>query len=169
VVMYGGDDTTSRRKALENRITAQRLVQMFDDDGDGVVDGSDLLTLESTLADADDAVTGILLQKGFSLEQLDIIRRDRQVVLAWANIAAQLSGERNTAWLDPQGRGPFDAFGVRGRSELGKLARGEIRSAKELGEDGAGINLGIEGDIERRDWLFAPDPDDPNDRGPGGF
>jgi hypothetical protein len=169
VVMYGGDDTTSRRAALEARITAQRLVQVFDDDGDGLVANGDLLTLESTLADADDVVTGILLNKGFSLEQLDILRVDRQVVLAWSGIAAQLAGERNTAFLDPQGRGPFDAFGVRGRSELGKLARGEIRSIKEVDDSGAGINQSIEGDIITRKWLFAPDPNDPNDPGPGGF
>jgi hypothetical protein len=166
MVMYGGDDTTTRRAALESRITAQKIVQLYDDDGDGIVAGSDLATLESTLADADDIVTGILLNKGFTLEQLAIIRTDRQVVLSWANIAAQLAGERRTEWLDAQGHGPFDAFGVRGRSELGKLARGDLRSPKEAE---AGINLGLEGQFDERPFLFAPNPHDPNDRGPGGF
>lgn len=166
MVMYGGDDTTSRRAALESRITPSRLVQCFDDDGDGLVSGTDLATLESTLADADDVVTGILLNKGFNVEQLAAVRIDRQVVLAWSGIAAQLAGERRVEWLDSQGHGPFDAFGVRGRSELGKLARGELRSEKEAD---VGVNLGITGDIEPRQFLFAPDPNNPNDRGPGGF
>src|SRR4051812_22449697 len=106
-VKYGGDDTDSRRAALESRVTAQRLVQMYDDDGDGLVGGTDLATLETTLADADDIVTGILLNKGFSLDQLDKIRLDRQVVRAWVDIAAQLAGERRTEWLDAQGHGIF--------------------------------------------------------------
>jgi hypothetical protein len=169
MVFYGGDSTSERRRALEARITAQKLVQLFDDDGDGLVAGTDLETLETLLADADDAVTGILLHKGYTLDQLDKIRLDRQVVVAWANIAAQLSGERRTEWLDANGRGPFDAFGQRGRSELGKLAAGIIRSQKEVEPDGAGINQGLVGESNDRPFFFAPNPNDPNDRGPGGF
>jgi hypothetical protein len=169
MVFYGGDTTSERRRALEARITAQRLLQLYDDDGDGLVTGTDLETLELIMADADDAVTGILLNKGYTLEQLDKIRLDRQVVVAWAGIAAQLSGERKPEWLNAEGRGPFDAFGTRGRGELGKLAAGILRSQKEVEADGAGINQGLEGQSEPRTFFFAPDPNDPNDRGPGGF
>jgi hypothetical protein len=166
MVLYAGDTTADRRKALEDRITAQRVVQCFDDDGDGRLEGTDLDILALTLADADDIVTGLLLNKGFSLEHLERIKTDRQIVRAWSSIAAQLAGERRTEWLNERGQGIFDAFGARGRAELGALARGEIRSVHE---PEVGANRALTGEVERRAFIFAPDPNDPNDRGPGGF
>lgn len=166
MVQYGGADALERRAAIEERITAQRLVQMFDDDGDGLVAGGDLAKLDGTLADADDIVTGILLNKGFTLEQLEILKADRQVVRAWANIAAQLAGERKTEWLNERGEGPFQAFGERARAELKALARGDIRSVME---PEAGTNASVTVVAPLPDFQFAPDPRIPGDRGPGGF
>lgn len=166
MVQYGGATANERRTAMEERITAQRLVQMFDDDGDGVVAGPDLVTLEGTMADADDIVTGILLNKGFTLEQLEILKEDRQVTRAWANIATQLAGERKHEWLNERGEGLFEAFGVRARAELKALARGDIRSVME---PEAGANLSVTTVAPWPDFQFAPDPRYPGDRGPGGF
>ena len=166
MVMYGGATTSERRAALEEKITAARVVQLFDDDGDQVVAGTDLAKLESVFADADDIVTGLLLKKGFSVEALEILATDRQVIRAWAGIVAQLGGERRTEWLDDQGRGPYDAFGIRARSELQALARGDIRSVKEV-EPGV-ANTSIVGDVQRGQFIFT-DPNDPTGQGPGGF
>lgn len=154
------------RQALEERITAQRVVMMFDDDGDGAVTGTDEATLEAIMRDADDIVTGLLLQKGWSLDQLELLKEDRQVLRAWSGIAAQLAGERKPEWLDANGRGPFDAFGVRARQDLKALARGETRSVQE---SVAGINPAIDGEVGIGDFLFNPNPYIPGDRGPGGF
>ena len=162
---YGGDTTDDRRTALEQRTTATRVLQAFDDDGDGVLAGADLLTLEATLADADDVVSGILVGKGYVPEQLELLRTDRQIVRAWAGIAAQLMGERRPEWLE-DGVGPFDEIGQRARSELTKLTRGEIRSVKE---PDAGVISTISGMVDAREHFFLPNPDDPLDRGPGGF
>lgn len=166
MVAYGGISTAVRRLALEQRITAQRVVEMFDDDGDELVAAGDLATLETLMAEADDIVTGLLLKKGFNAQQLEILALDRQVVRAWAGIVAQLAGERKPEWLDEGGKGPFDAFGVRAREELRALARGEIRSAQE---DIAGANSSLSGGVERHAFEFAPDPDIPGDRGRGSF
>jgi hypothetical protein len=141
-------------------------VELFDDDGDGLVEDADLATLETIMADADDIVTGILIRKGWSVEGLEHIALDRQVVRAWSGIVAQLAGERKPEWLDESGRGPFDAFGVNGRAELGRLARGEIRSVKEA-EAGAHLSMG--GEVGDHVFEFAPDPRIPGDRGRGSF
>ncbi len=155
------------RLDLEQRLTASRLVEMFDDDGDGLVEGGDLATLETIIAEANDIVAGILLNKGYSAEQLETIKLDKQVTRAWSGIAAQLSGERKPEWLNDRGQGPYDAFGARARAELKALAIGETRSIQEAT---AGRNLSVSGEVARTVFQFAPDPNDPNDRfGPGGF
>lgn len=166
MVMYGGDTTEERRQAIEARMPASRLVQYFDDDGDGAVEGDDLGKLEQTMGDADDVVTGILLNKGFNEERLGQLRTDRQIVRCWVNIFQQLAGERKPEWIDDDGLGPFDALGVRGRAELGKLARGEIRSVLE---PTVGANTSLVGEVEQHTPFYAPDPRDPTGRGPGGF
>ncbi len=166
MVAYGGSSTSERRAALEQRITARGLLEMFDDDGDGSVAGDDLATLETVMGDADDIVTGLLIKKGFTEEQLELLKVDRQVIRAWAGIAAQLAGERKPEWLDANGRGRFDAFGIRSREELGRLARGEIRSVQE---SVAGPTTVTSGSIDTHRFEFAPDPNIPGDRGKGGF
>ena len=160
------------REALERRISAQRLVQMFDDDGDGAIANGDLDTLEEIMGAASDVVTGLLLHKGFTAAQLEIIKSDRQVVHAWAGIAAQLAGERKTEWLDDNGQGPYDALGKRGRDELKALATGAIRSVQEAT---AGANPAVSGAnsvrVNEEPFIFNPNPRDygSGGRGPGGF
>jgi hypothetical protein len=155
------------RLDLEQRMTAQRLVEMFDDDGDGVIAGTDLATLTTVIDEANDIVAGILLNKGYTAEQLETIRLDKQVTRAWSGIAAQLAGERKPEWCNDRGQGPYDAQGARGRAELKALAIGETRSIQEAT---AGRNLGLVGEVSRANFQFAPDPNNPNDRnGPGGF
>ena len=166
MVDYGGASTSLRRRALEERITASRVIEMFDDDQDGLVAGADLVTLETIMGDADDIVTGLLIKKGFSEEQLEILALDRQVIRAWSGIVAQLAGERKPEWLDESGRGPFDAFGIRARAELTALARGDIRSVQE---SVAGSNAALSGSVDSHPFEFAPDPDIPGDRGRGSF
>lgn len=155
---------------LEQRLTAQRLVEMFDDDGDGMLTGADLATMQTIMDEANDIVAGLLINKGFSAAQLELLRADKQIQRAWSGIAAQLAGERKPEWLNDRGQGPYDAFGARGRAELKALASGETRSLIETTAGGSGANLGLSGNVENRAFLFSPDPRNPNDRfGPGGF
>ncbi len=166
MTLYGGATTEERRKTLEQRITASRLLEMFDDDGDGLLASTDLETLEAIMADADDVVSGILIKKGYNEDQLAVLGEDRQVMRAWAGIAAQLAGERKPEWLDANGRGPFEAFGQRGREDLRSLARGDLRSVQE---DVVGATRAVSASSAARPLYFAGDPDDPCDRGKGGF
>jgi hypothetical protein len=145
-----------------------RLVQFFDDDGDGVVADGDAQLVQA-MTDADDVVTGILLDKGWSLAQLALLVGDRQVTRSWAGIAAQLAGERRPEFFDDKGLGPFDAIGQRGRMDLGKLAQGQVRSRREQETGGPGRNPLQEAAVTDRALIFNPDPRDPNRYGPGGF
>lgn len=156
------------RTAFEKRVGAARVVELFDDDGDGRVEGSDAETLAEYMGAASDIVAGLLLNKGFTEAQLEILKADRQVIHAWSGILAQLAGERKTEWLGEQGRGPYDAFGERARQELRALARGDIRSVQE---DQTGPNPAVLGEVSVGDpvFVFNPDPRDPRGRGPGGF
>jgi len=166
-VQYGGDTTSERRATVEDRIGADRLVQLFDRDGDGVITGADLTRLESYLAQADDVVTGLLVKRAWSEQQItDGLRFDRQVINAWSGIFAQIAGEQNTEWLNAEGKGVYDALGVRGRAELGALARGETRSAQE---SIVGANATLGGRVTDYAFEFAPDPRIRGDRGRGSF
>lgn len=154
------------RAALEATITAQRVVQMFDDDGDGAVAGTDLATLNLFIARADAVVIGMLLHKGFTTTQLTTLVTDPQIIQAWACICAQLSGERKTEWLDQNGKGPYEAMGQRARSDLTNIARGVLRVEKET-EAGANTTLSGEYDAPCPPFQFQPDPR--TGRQPGGF
>lgn len=161
------------RTALEARITADRVVQIFDFDGDGLVTGADETRLDQTIADANDVVAGILLGKGFSLAQLETLKDDNQIKRAWSCICAQLAGEVRTEWYDDEGKGPYDALGQRARAELKALTRGELRSRLETDPDGnAGVNAAIRADCSTASpvFIFNRNPNNPNDtHGPGGF
>lgn len=165
-VLYGGATTEERRKTVEGRIGAARLLQLFDEDKDGDITGDDLLLLESFLAQADDIVTGLLIRKGYNETQLrESLSTDRQVVNAWTGVFAQIAGERKPEWY-VEGKGPFDAVGSRARAELSALARGEIRSHTETA---GGANAALLGDVGLHLFEFAPDPNIPGDRGKGSF
>lgn len=167
-IQYGGADTAERRKALEQKIGAHRVVELFDDDGDGAVAAADLETLEAVFAEADDIVTGLLVKKGRSEDAIrDHLRTDRQVIRAWVGIVAQLSGERKSEWRTNDGKGPYELDGTRAREDLRSLARGEIRSHTESA--GGSSNTSLLGAIDRPDLEFAPDPTIPGDRGKGSF
>lgn len=161
------------RAALEARITPQRVVELFDFDGDGLVAGTDETRMESVIDDANDIVTGILVGKGFTLAQLATLKDDNQIIRAWSGICAQIAGEAKTEWLDAEGKGPYDGIGQRARAELRSLTRGEIRSRLETDADGnAGINQTIRGTKSTATpvFVFNRNPNNPNDtRGPGGF
>lgn len=168
MVTYAGDTTSARRLAFEQRYGAARVVEMFDDDGDGAIIGNDLLTLEELMKDADDTVTGLLIKKGYSERQLiDTLRLDRQVIRAWTGILAQLAGERKPEHRNSEGRGPYETDGVRAREQLAALARGEIRSVTEVLPGGA--NTALVSEVGQYRVEFAPDPSVYGDRGKGSF
>ena len=153
------------RRDLEARLGADRVVELFDDDGDGSADEE---LLAEVLDDANKELESVLFKKGFGLDQLNNLSRDRLLRRSATEIAAQLSGERRTEWLDDKGKGPYDALGERGRRRLEKLSHGELRASLEARYGG---NTTVRGAVAgpTPKFVFNPDPTDPRRRGPGGF
>lgn len=155
---------------VEDRITVSRLVQFFDDDGDGALLGRDLQSLNECLAEANDFVTAALHKHGFSMEQLNGLSRDRALRRAAAQVFLEFMGTRRTEFINPQtGQGPFHEEGKRGREYLKGFAKGEGRSRLEE-QHGRNPSTGGTNSAPSPPFIFSRDPNNPNDRfGPGGF
>ncbi len=148
---------------LVSLIGRQRVVELFDDDGDGVVAGQDLNSLNDTLAEANDYAIACVLKKGWEATELDGLSGDRALRRAATQVAAMLAGQRRPGFFDPQGRAFFDALGKNGKDYLQQLARGELRSRLE---DQHGANRSIRGarSTSTPSSVFGRDPNDPNDK-----
>lgn len=154
---------------LIRKITRRRVVELFDDDGDGDITGTDAATIGETVAAANDEVTSIMFRKGFDAAALNELSEDASLRRYATSILAQHAGERRVEFLDDAGRGPFHDMGERARSALVKMSMGELRSKKE--GTGAGENPIVGGDTNLGDPVFivSRDPRYPGRPGPGGF
>jgi hypothetical protein len=153
---------------LIRKITRRRVVELFDDDGDGDIVGADAVGIAEAVAAADADVSSVILRKGFGQAQLVILSTDASLRRYATSILAQYAGERRTEFLNAEGKGPYDAIGERARGQLVKMSKGEIRSEKE---DLAGDNPIVGGDINLGAPVFvvSRDPRFPGRSGPGGF
>lgn len=154
------------QEELERKLSRRRVVELFDQDGDGALNGEEQTTLDEAVATANDEATGIILRKGFSSDQLNTLSQDASLRRAATGMLAQIAGENRTEFLDGEGKGPYDNVGERGRKEFEKYSRGEKRSRKE---DEAGDNpiVGGDTDIGSPVFIFSRAPG--RSQGPGGF
>lgn len=154
---------------LIRKITRRRVVELFDDNGDGDIGGSDAAAIDETVASANDEVTSILFRKGFDAAALNELSEDASLRRHATAILAQLAGERREEFHDAEGRGRYHAIGERARATLVKMSQGELRSKKE--GTGAGDNPIVGGDTNLGDpvFVFSRDPRYPGSSGPGGF
>lgn len=154
---------------MEARSTPARVVQLFDDDGSGQITGANLVRMNEVLAETDDTIRSSLFDKGFTLEQLELLAPDRRLRQIATDIALQLGGERRTEFQSEDGSGPYDLRGERARADLRRLSTGELRSKLE---PVVGINPVVLGDVNVTvpQFTFSRDPNDPRrGPGPGGF
>lgn len=160
----------TNRSDLEKQITKRRVIELFDDDGDGLVDGEDLEALNEVLSEANDFVTNSIVFKGFDSDQLNGLSRDRSLRRSAAQIAAEISGTRRTEFLDPStGEAPYAAMGKRGRDYIKAFSKGEERSRLEE-QHGANFAVGGDNTGTNPPFIFNRDPSNPDDPyGPGGF
>jgi hypothetical protein len=154
---------------LEKVITRRRVLELFDDDGDGDLDGTDAVAVDETVAAVNDEVTSILFRKGFDAAGLNELSEDASLRRYATAMLAQQAGERRVEFLDDEQRGRFHGMGERARSALVKMSMGELRSKKE--DTGAGENPIVGGDTNLGDPVFmvSRDPRYPGRPGPGGF
>lgn len=151
------------RQDLEQLITARRVIELFDDDTDGVVTGTDAAALNEAIAEANDFTEAQLIKKGWTHDQLDGIAGDRALRRAATQVLAQIAGERKPGFFNAAGEGFFHAMGARGRTYLREMARGESRSRLE---DAHGTHRTIRGAVSKSDpvTVFGRDTGDPNDK-----
>lgn len=158
------------RGDLEKQITASRLTELFDDDEDGSVDRFDAEALAEVMSEANDITIGHLYNRGFTLDQLDGLSRDRGIRRAAAQIAAEIAGTRRSEFLNPStGETVYDVLGKRGREYLKGLSAGEYRSRLEE-QHGANRSIKGKNSATTPTFFINRDPSNPSDRdGPGGF
>jgi hypothetical protein len=151
------------REDLETRIGRQRVLELFDDDRDGVLNDDEMGTLNELASEADDTTTAALLQKAWTNDQLTELARDRSLRRATTQIFAQLAGERRPEFRNDADEGPYDAMGERGRETLQRFSRGQSRSRLE---PAVGANKSLRGRYSPSEpkTIMGRDVSDPNDR-----
>lgn len=149
------------RADLEARVGAETVAQLFDDDRDGVPDDEPLSVI---LADANRLTEARLVCRGFSRELLDALSLDPTLRRLASDLALALAGRRRPEWIDPEGRGRYDAIGREAEKNLDMIARGELRVPAEAVHGG---NRAILGTIRAPEMVFTASRQNP--RGPGGF
>lgn len=156
---------------LSNQVGQNRIIQFFDDDGDGIV------------ADGDPNVDQILDQaEGQYYSRIFRANGDKATAILMANndpavkghiiwIACELMGERKPEFTNAEGWGPWQMQYNRAITELDLLSKAATRSAAEsvvgLGANSGGTlqpatNIGT-----TTQFTFLPSKGDPS--GQGGF
>jgi len=156
---------------LSNQVGLNRVLQFFDDDGDGVVVDADANVMQ-VLDQAEGQYYSRLLRAYGDKATLILLANNDPVVkghIVW--IACELMGERRVEQIGADGWGPWKAQYQRAINEIDLLSKGQTRSVGES-EVGLGANSG--GVIQpatnvgtTRQFTFNPSKGDPN--GPGGF
>lgn len=156
---------------LSNQVGLERVVQFFDDDGDGVVVDADLNVI-AVLDQAEGQYFSRMLRAYGDKATLILLAANDPVVkghIVW--IACELMGERRVEFTNADGWGPFQAQYNRAIKELDLLSKGATRSG---GEEVVGLGGNTGGRIQpaqnvgtTKQFTFNPSKGDPS--GPGGF
>ena len=147
---------------LEAAVGAQRIAQLFDEDGDGVAD-PDLI--DQFADQADQWVRMFLESKGMSREQLDLplVKANPALRGAATSIALGFRGESKAEWLNADGEGPYEKRRRDAKEMLGMLVKGQLRLID------AGAKSNLTGRVTAPDPAFVIAQSGQNPKGPGGF
>lgn len=163
--------TFATKKILEQKLGSAAYIELFDDDNDGEADRGPLnQVLDSSNAD----MSGRLLNKGYSLDQLFEISDSPMLSSAAAEVAMGYAGERRSEWLDDEGKGRYDQVRKNAYDRLENIAKALIRDpfASSLGKDTTQAG-GYVSRYKRphRTFVFGVDDRDKKESydGPGGF
>jgi len=153
------------RADLEAAMTAVHMVQYLDDDRDGVPDDR---ALTDVTTEANREIEAMLVQKGFSHEQLVVLAKDEFVRRQAALVAKENAGFRRPTMLLADGTTIFSPEAKRARERIKMIASAELRLNAERAK-GAGATGQVRGkaNVPEPKFYVAPSSDDP--KGPGGF
>jgi hypothetical protein len=156
---------------LEALIGAQKVLQYFDDDGTGSIDGSETGYL-NTILEAAESIVESRLRRAYSDSDsiTDLAENDKGFKIHAAWIAIEMASERRPEFSNNEGWGAFKAQYERAIEYFDMLSKGNIRSKGEtVAGEGAntGGNLQPALQTDQARFTFAPDNDYPT--GHGGF
>jgi len=155
---------------LENRVGPSRILQLFDDDNDGVLGAGELAVLATILESAEGEVDSRMM-RAYGIDGITTLAgSDPAFTLHASWIALEFAAERRQEFFGAGGVGPYQMQYERAIKFFEKLSKGRQRSA---GESDAGVGTGIGGKVQptlptgTSRFVFAPDNDNPT--GHGGF
>lgn len=149
---------------LELRVGARRIVELTDDDADGVADEA---PVAAVIQAASDRAGGKLLAAWSLAQIIALAAEDSAVRAAVVSVALGYLGERRPEFTDAQGRTLYSAQRADGLSQLDDIVRAKTRS---VGEEKVGVNRTLGTRVSRQrppTFTFAATGRDP--KGPGGF
>ncbi len=156
---------------LSNQVGLQRVIQFFDDDGDGVVADGDP-NVDQVLDQAEGQYFSRMLRAYGDKPTLILLAQNDPVVkghIIW--IACELMAERKVEFTNAEGWGAFQVQYKRALSELDLLSKGAVRSIGEVvagqGANTGGVVQPIDNIGTSQQFVFVPSTGDP--QGPGGF
>ena len=156
---------------LENQIGADRIIQFFDDDADGIVAGADPQVVQ-VLEQAESQYYSRMLRAYPSRESLiDLANADSSVKGYAIWMACELAAERRLEFTDAEGWGAFKMQYQRAIAELDLLSKGQARS---IGEEAVGQGANTGGKVQPSETAlgekpFVIAPSKRNPQGSGGF
>lgn len=144
---------------LVQLVTDERVVQFFDDDGDGVVDAADT-NLVSVLERAEaEYYSRMLRAYGDRQSMVDLANGDPAIKAHVAGIAMEFASERRPDFTSDDGWGPFKAYYQRAIDHFESLSKGRRRT---IGQEAAGKAGTIGGQVSpappkgtTADFVFA--------------
>ncbi len=155
---------------LEARVGPRRVLQLFDDDNNGVLGAEELAKISGILEAAEGEVASRMI-RAYSIDSITTLANADPVFKLHASwIALEFAAERRPEFLGAGGQGPYQNMYERAIKFFEKLSKGRQRSA---GESEAGIGKTIGGKVQPKlptgtsRFTFAPDGNNPT--GHGGF
>ena len=155
---------------LKNLVGSERVVQLFDDDGDGTVDEADD-NVQTALKAAESEAYSRLRRSWTFDSVVTLAGADPGFVMHCAWVALEFAAERRPAFCADDGKGAYWAQYERAIAFFEAISKGRQRS---VGETEAGTPKQVGGNLRPTDaakqadsFVFAPS--NANPRGSGGF
>jgi hypothetical protein len=156
---------------LEALVGTQKVLQYFDDDGTGSIDGSETGYLATILESAEGIVASRLLRAYPDVDSITLLaNNDKGFKSHAAWIALEMASERRPEFGSNEGWGVFKVQYERAVEYFDMLSKGNIRSKGESAA-GEGANTGgtLQPTLETNQARFTFAPDNNFPTGHGGF
>lgn len=157
---------------LERRVTAERVLRMADDDGDGSLNGTEQANVTAAMDEAESYALSTVSKAGYDMDSFALLANADPAIkqhVAW--MAVEILSERRLEFTSSEGWGPYKAQFERAETYLKRFSQGRKRSPQ--GEAAAGKNKQVGGNRRPKrasgvaDFVFAPSKNYPT--GHGGF